>query len=97
MFVLLLSIIFVVHNVPSALIGKENITSARSQELRFLHWSKKIVWKTQKIDFTIQVFQKFQIMKKALKRAKTEKKPYDFFLCMRYYTDWNNFQNKNCL
>ena len=49
------------HYVPSALIGKENITSARSHELRFLQQydgSKKIVSKTQ------------QILKKS--RAKTE-------------------------
>jgi hypothetical protein len=52
-----------VQNIPSGLIGKEKITSARRRELRFLQQndrSKKIVSKTQ------------QILKKSLKRAKTE-------------------------
>ena len=50
------------------------------------------------------MFSKFQILKKALKRAKTLKNPkktakknFNFFLFGRFYTGRKNVFNKNCL
>jgi hypothetical protein len=46
------------------------------------------------------MFKKFQILKKALKRAKSlknlekQRKKLQFFLCMRFYTGRKNVNNK---
>ena len=49
----------------------------------------------------LALFSKFEILKKALKRAKTfkkqRKKTSIFFLFMRFYLEGQNFINKNCL